>query len=176
MVELYHGARFRKAIDIAEVGAVLSPFLREVELLEDMKEWDPREYERIMSFPENANRSTEEIALEKARIGYQEREFEYRVMNASFARDLEGSRCPYATGIDGNLPGIVFGFETSINIPISKTVFLPKMDLEGNLRKVYVFNCSADQIDYIGDATGRFHPEVLIEQERSFVKRKDILC
>jgi len=173
MTELYHGARFGKAIEIAEVGAVLSPFLREVEILEDMKEWDPKSYEKIMQFPENINRSIKEVALETAKLSYHEHEFEYRVMNASFSRDLVGAKFPYATGFYGNDPGIVFEFETQNNIPNSGVIFLPRMDLEGNLKRVHVFNCSRDQIAYIEDATERFHPEVSIGQtERVYSKEQ----
>ena len=148
----YHGSVFPFLNDIANDGALLSLWEREIR---DLKR-KPKMVMGLLSSNDTA--SLEIIALHIASRGYSELEIEQRVKSVSLTENLRNAAV-YAFGNLGEKKGLIFGFdfygdgEFTENHPL---IFVSRRFSLDSLREIYFSPESISYLEYYKRLFARF--------------------
>ncbi len=164
MAKLYHGTGLGNAIKIAEAGAILSPWKKQIRTFESVKREKPEEFERLME--EYPGMTLEEVAWEYAKTGHVDEELDHRVKRASFSRTLRGSFL-YADQWSKHAGGLILMLDADLrkleDVDSKTAIFIPEVSLEGTLKRIYLIGLVHDRFDLIKSTFDKFDPEYFLK-------------
>ena len=158
---VYHGSIFDFAEVIAEDGALLSPWEREIKAL--------KRHPLSKTFLSRRTGSFEEIALELASVGYSEREIAHRVQCISLTEKINHA-AEYAFGsFNKEKQGFVLEldfFGDGTFTENSSTLFVSRRFSLDSLRAIYLASHTFPVYgQHFETLFARFHPQIKEYQE-----------